>query len=196
MIGFECACKNSSPQELFTLVLSMLETERLILRPAILADAPLLLDLNSDPDVVRYTGEGSLANIFEAEKLVKDRLIPQFAQNKMGRFSTFLKDGTYIGWCGLKYFPETNEVDLGYRFKKKFWAKGYGSEAAFITLKYGFETLGLKRIIAKAMPDNIGSIKVMQKMKMTFRGYVNDPTDPHSFVLYDMTQEEFKKCVV
>ena len=173
----------------------MLETERLILRPGNLADAPFLLDLNSDPDVIRYTGDVSLTNILEAEKLVKERLIPQFSQYKMSRFSTFLKDGTYIGWCGLKFFPETQEVDLGYRFKKMYWGKGYATEASFITLKYGFETLGLKRIIAKAMPANVGSIKVMQKLKMTFRGYVNDPTDPHSFVLYDLTQDEFRKCV-
>jgi ribosomal-protein-alanine N-acetyltransferase len=174
----------------------MLETERLILKPGTLADAPHLLDLNRDPEVVRYTGDTSLLNILEAENLVKQRLIPQFQQYKMSRFSTFLKDGTYIGWCGLKFFPETQEVDLGYRLKKKFWGKGYATEASFRCLKYGFETLGLKRIIAKAMPDNVGSIKVMQKLKMTFRGYVNDPTDPQAFVLYDMTAEEFKKCAV
>ena len=44
------------------------------------------------------------------------------------------------------------------------------------------------------MPDNVASIKVMQKLGMTFRGYVNDPTDPHPFVLFDMTQEDFLKC--
>jgi RimJ/RimL family protein N-acetyltransferase len=44
------------------------------------------------------------------------------------------------------------------------------------------------------MPDNIGSIKVLQKLGMTFRGYVNDPTDPHSFLLYDLSQEQFRRC--
>lgn len=172
----------------------MLETTRLILKPGTLQDAPHLLVLNSDPEVVRFTGDVSLLNILEAEKLVKERLIPQFEKYRMSRFSTFLKDGTYIGWCGLKYFPETNEVDLGYRFMKKYWGKGYATEASQICLKYGFETLGLKRIIAKAMPDNIGSIKVMQKLGMNFRGYVNDPTDPHPFVLYEMTLEQYQKC--
>jgi len=172
----------------------MLETERLLLRPAILADAPFLLDLNSDPEVIRYTGDSSLANLAEAEKLIQESLIVQFNLFKMSRFSVFHKDGTYLGWCGLKYFSETGDVDLGYRFKKVHWGNGYATEASLRTFKYGFDELNLKKIIAKAMPQNIPSIKVLQKLKMTFRGYVKDPTDPIAFVLYEMTQEEHKKC--
>jgi ribosomal-protein-alanine N-acetyltransferase len=172
----------------------MLETSRLILRPALIEDAQNLFTLNSDPEVVRYTGDASFATLAEAQALIRDRLIPQYQQKKMGRFSVLLKDGTYLGWCGLKYHPETDEVDLGYRFSKKFWGKGYATESSEVCLMYGFETLNLKRILAKAMPDNIGSIKVIQKLGMTFRGYVNDPTDPHSFLLYDMTQAEYKNA--
>ena len=172
----------------------MLETSRLILKPGTLADAPNLVILNSDPEVVRYTGDGPLRNILEAEEVVKERLIPQFQKYRMGRFNTFLKDGTFIGWCGLKYFPENDEVDLGYRLMKKYWGQGYATEASKICLKYGFETLGLKRIVARAMPENVNSIKVMQKLGMTFRGYKHDPTDPHPFIFFDITSDEFKKC--
>lgn len=178
-----------------TLVLSMLETKRLILRPAVLEDAPHLYELNSDFEVVRYTGDSSLKTVLEAETQIKERMFPQFQKYKMGRFSVTLKDGTYLGWCGLRYFPESDEVDLGYRFMKKHWGQGYATEASLVTLKYGFETLNLKRIIAKAMPDNVGSIKVMQKMGMTFRGYHKDPCEPQAWIVYDMTASEFKnKC--
>jgi ribosomal-protein-alanine N-acetyltransferase len=172
----------------------MLETQRLIIRPAILEDAQNLFVMNADPEVVRYTGDSSFQNFLEAQTVIQERMISQFAKYKMSRFSVLLKDGTYLGWCGLKYHPETDEVDLGYRFMKKFWGKGYASESSLECLRYGFETLDLKRIIAKAMPDNIGSIKVLQKLGMTFRGYVNDPTDPHSFLLYDLSQEQFRRC--
>lgn len=172
----------------------MLETTRLIIRPAVLEDAQKLFELNSDPEVVRYTGDTSFNSIVEVHELLRVRIWPQFEKYKMTRFIVTLKDNTFLGWCGLKYFPETNEVDLGYRFMKKFWGKGYATESSLACLKYGFEELKLNRIIAKAMPDNIGSIKVMQKLGMTFRGYVNDPTDPHPFLLYDMTGHEFKKC--
>ena len=173
----------------------MLETKRLILRPAVLGDAHKLYELNSDYEVVRYTGESSHKTVLEAETVIKERMLTQFAKYKMGRFTVLLKDGTYLGWCGLRYFPESDEVDLGYRFMKKFWGQGYASEASLVTLKYGFETLNLKRIIAKAMPENIGSIKVMQKMGMTFRGMQKDPCEPQAFVVYDITASEFKtKC--
>jgi ribosomal-protein-alanine N-acetyltransferase len=172
----------------------MLETNRLILRVATLEDAPLLFQLNSDPEVVRYTGDASFTTMLEAQNIIRERMILQFQKYKMTRFMTFLKDGTFIGWCGLKYFPENHEVDLGYRFMKKYWGMGFATEASKACLEYGFETLALPRIIAKAMPDNIGSIKVMQKLGMTFKGYVKDPTDPQSFILYEMNKKDYKKC--
>ncbi len=96
----------------------MLETPNLTLRPHRILDAPHLFDLNSDPEVMRYTGDSSFANPLEALRLIQDKMVPVFEKYRMGRFAVFLKDGTYIGWCGLKPFPEQNEVDLGYRFKK------------------------------------------------------------------------------
>jgi ribosomal-protein-alanine N-acetyltransferase len=171
----------------------MFETDRLIIRPAKIEDSHLLFDLNSDPEVVRYTGDTSFTTLLDAQNVIRDRLISDFDKYKMGRFMVFQKDGTFLGWCGLKYFPETNEVDLGYRFSKKHWGKGFATESSKAMLQYGFETLNLKRIIAKAMPANVNSIKVMHKLGMTFRGYVHDPTDPHPFVLFDMTQNEYRK---
>lgn len=167
------------------------ETDRLILRLQTLADAPLLVELNSDPEVVRYTGDGSLANDGEARKLLQELVFPQWENYRMGRFAVTLKDGTFLGWCGLKHFPQTDEVDLGYRLMKKFWGQGYATEASRAALDYGFTTLGLKRIIAKAMPDNKDSLKVMQKLGMNFRGYHHDPTDPHPFILYDLFREDW-----
>ncbi len=172
--------------------MTICETERLVLRLQTYDDAQSLVEMNSDPEVVRFTGDASLANIAEARKLLEEKVFPQWEKYKMGRFSITLKDHTYLGWCGLKYHPETEEVDLGYRFMKKYWSKGYATESSRATLDYGFKTLKLERIIAKAMPDNKDSIKVMQKLGMTFRGYHHDPTDPHPFILYDLERSEWK----
>lgn len=174
----------------------MFETSRLILSVPTISEAPELFDLNSDPEVVRYTGDTSCKNISEAEAIINERMIKNWNLYKMSRLTVRLKDGTYLGWCGLKYFPDNGEVDLGYRFKKIFWGKGYATESSYSCLKYGFETLGLQKIIAKAMPENVGSIKVMQKLGMTFRGYYHDPSEPHAFVVHDMTSMEFKKCAI
>jgi [ribosomal protein S5]-alanine N-acetyltransferase len=171
----------------------MLETQRLIIRPAISADAFHLFTLNSDPEVMKYTGDTRTKSVIDAQNLIRDQLTPQFLKHKMARFMVFRKqDNTFIGWCGLKYFPETREVDLGYRLMKKFWSQGYATEAGRACLEYGFQKLALERIIAKTMPENVASIKVMQKLGMTFRGFVHDPTDPMPFVLYDIKKSEFR----
>lgn len=172
----------------------MLETSRLFIRLPLITDAENLFELNQDFEVVRYTGDTSFSSMNEVYDLIRTRMWAQFEKFKMTRFIVTKKDGTFLGWCGLKYFPETNEVDLGYRLLKKHWGNGYATEASSACLRYGFNNLNLDRIIAKAMPQNIPSIKIMQKLGMTFRGHVNDPTDPHPFVLYDITREEFNKC--
>lgn len=171
----------------------MLETTRLILRPARLSDAFNLYQLNSDPLVMKYTGDTAFSSVSEYEAFLRDRMIPQFDKWKMSRFMIELKsDGTFIGWCGLKYFPETNEVDLGYRLMKKFWGQGYATEAGRACLEYGFKTLNLGNIMATVMPENIGSIKVVQKLGMTFRGTRKDPSFSVPFIFYDIKKSEFK----
>jgi len=53
----------------------------------------------------------------------------------------------FIGWCGLKYRSELDEIDLGYRLMQKAWGKGLATEAARHTLDLGFKTLNLNLII-------------------------------------------------
>lgn len=172
----------------------MLETSRLILRVPWIEDAPFLYEMNLDPEVVRYTGDVAFTSVEEAKKLILERNAHQWERFKMVRFSVFSKEGTYLGWNGLKFHPETNEVDLGYRFYKKYWGQGFASESSLAVLEYGFETLNLNLIIGKAMPENVSSIKVLQKIGMTFKGYVHDPTDPHPFIRFEIKQSEFKSC--
>lgn len=171
----------------------MLTTLRLILRPMILEDAHHLLELNSDPEVVRYTGDVACKDLRDAQKIITDLGQPQFEKFKMGRFTTLLKDGTYVGWCGLKFHPQTNEVDLGYRFQRRHWNQGYATESSQAALDYGFNELKLGLIEARVMPANIASIKVIQKLGMTFRGMINDPGQIPGFIKYDLKKEDYKK---
>lgn len=170
----------------------MLESSRLHLRPVKISDADELYQLNLDPEVIRFTGDKAFSSILETRNFITERMIPQFEKTRMSRFMVFLKDNSFTGWCGLKFHPETNEVDLGYRFARNFWGQGLATESSKLSLDYGFRTLGLERIIAKAMPENTASIKVMQKLGMTFKGYGHDPTDPHPFVLFEILKGQWK----
>lgn len=148
----------------------VLETERLILRTFTLDDAPLIYELNLDPDVTRYTFD-PVKDIEQAREILGKTILPQYALYNHGRWAVHLKQGLeFIGWCGLKARPERNEIDLGYRFQKKSWGKGYATEAAFACLEYGFEKLNLQRIVGRAIPRNEGSLKVLEKCGMSYLG--------------------------
>jgi RimJ/RimL family protein N-acetyltransferase len=148
----------------------IIETDRLILREFTMDDPTLIYDLNLDSDVIKYTHD-PIKDLAHAAEVLEKTIIPQYALYNHGRWAVHVKPSLeFIGWCGLKYRPELNEIDLGYRFKKESWGKGYATEAAYASIKYGFERLGLKIITGRAEIGNIGSWKVLEKCKMTFIG--------------------------
>lgn len=146
------------------------ETPRLLLRQFTVADAPLILALNSDPEIVKYVHEPVLKTEEEAKNILLNNILPQY-ENKLGRWAMHIKSTQeFIGWCGLKYRPELDEIDLGYRLMQKAWGKGLATEAAQHTLEYGFKTLNLNLITGRAHIENIASIKVLEKIGMDFIG--------------------------
>ncbi|MGZ6523315.1 MAG: GNAT family N-acetyltransferase [Bacteroidia bacterium] len=146
----------------------LLETERLYFREFTIDDAQLIVDLNSDPRVTKYTEHGPIKSIAEAEKKLKTDLLLQYP-NKLGRWAVHLKSNDeFIGWCGLKYVEKENAVTLGYRFFFKHRNKGYATESAKAALNYGTQVLQLKNIIAKAAKENTASINVLKKLGMVY----------------------------
>lgn len=124
--------------------------------------------LHSDPEVQKYTGEAVVLSKSEMANAI-ERRIEGYKKYGYGRWITILKEGNrFVGWAGLAYLPEFDEVDLGYRFLKEFWGMGIATEASRAILDYGFDHVGLERIIAIAMKGNKASIRVMQKAGMAF----------------------------
>src|SRR5437868_14422007 len=108
----------------------VLETPRLILGQFTEEDATLIFQLNSDPEIVKYVHEPVLTTTEQAKKIIIDIILPQY-KNNLGRWATYTKSNNeFIGWCGLKYLLEMDEIDLGYRLKKSAWGNGYVTEAA------------------------------------------------------------------
>lgn len=154
----------------------ILQTPRLILRQFTEADAALILELNSDPEIVKYVHEPTLKTIEHAQDILNNIILPQY-QNNLGRWAIHTKHNMdFIGWCGLKYLPEPDEVDLGYRLMQKAWGHGYATEAAQASLEHGFNELNLKLITGRAHIENLASIKVLEKIGMDFisEGIVDD----------------------
>ncbi len=155
---------------------TLIETERLLLREITLDDKEGMFKMYSDPAVQKYTGEPLVESIEEMERAIKSR-INNYAKYGYGRWAAFLKkEMQFIGWAGLAYLPEFDEIDLGYRFLPKYWGMGFATEASHAVLRYGFDVLKLKKIIAIAMKENKASIRVMEKVGMEFDKFA--PYDP------------------
>lgn len=144
----------------------ILETDRLYFRQFVLDDAAILYEMHQDPAITKYTGDPiPWDSVGLVENILKEGILPQY-KKKIGRWATFLKeDDTFIGWCGLK--DVDGEVDLGYRFIQKYWGNGYASEAAKAVLQYGIDH-NIKNIVGRASVDNIASVKVLEKIGLTF----------------------------
>ena len=146
----------------------IIETKRLILREISVADAQDMLRLHSNNQVQKYTGEELITSLEEIQNKIKERS-KEYKKYGFGRWATFLKrDMQFVGWAGLLYLPEFDEIDLGFRFLPEYWGLGIATEACRAILSYGFDNLKLKKIIAIAFKENKASIRVMEKIGMQF----------------------------
>lgn len=147
------------------------ETERLRLRAATVDDAAALYAMNSDPEVMRHTGEPMPASVEDMVRLV--RSYPDFERHGYGRWVCEWKaTGEVIGFAGLKVLEDLGEVDVGYRLMRAWWGRGIATEAAAACVSFGFEVIGLERVIGLVMPQNAASVRVLEKIGMRFSGSI------------------------
>jgi RimJ/RimL family protein N-acetyltransferase len=145
-----------------------IETDRLLLREMREEDALAFYQLNADPEVLKYTGDDSFEDVEQAREFLQNYPQISYLKDGYGRWTCVLKSSNeIIGWCGLRK-QDTGETDLGYRFHQRFWGQGFATESSIKSLQIGFNELGLERIIARAADENLASIRVIQKMGMSF----------------------------
>ncbi|MFD3270089.1 GNAT family N-acetyltransferase [Paenibacillus dendritiformis] len=125
----------------------------------------------SDPEVTKFMN----INCFTDENQAKDmiKLLDELSQdNKAIRFSIIeMESNEIIGSCGYNSIDfENAKAEIGYDIAKAFWGRGYASEAICSLLDYAFSSLKLNRIEAKVEPENVNSVKVLQKLNFTFEG--------------------------
>lgn len=145
----------------------LLETERLKLRKFLPKDSLGFFHLNNDPKVLEFTGDSPFLSENEALKFIQS--YDHYQKFGFGRWSVILKEtGEYLGFCGLKFTEELDEVDIGFRFFRNCWNKGFATESSLAVLDFAFSELKLKRIVARTMPENKASIRVIEKIGMRF----------------------------
>src|SRR6185503_11559567 len=127
-----------------------IETQRLILRPFECSDLEALFALNSDPEVMRYIGEGKVLSK-EETAIRLTSIIGHWEKHGFGLWAAMHKEqGEFTGFCGLMHLDNTLEIEVGYRLAKSYWRMGLATEGARASLDYGFDKLKLDRIVAVA----------------------------------------------
>jgi RimJ/RimL family protein N-acetyltransferase len=139
------------------------------------SDADFLWELDQDELVMKYINGGKKSS----KEDIQNIFIP-----RVQAFSNFafgwglwrvekLDDGESVGWILVRPFgfftqhPETDNIELGWRFKQSSWGKGYATEAA-LTVKDALYEIGVEKFSAIANPDNAASINIMKKLGMSF----------------------------
>lgn len=166
--------------------LKTLQTDRLILRPFTEDDAPAYHALVSDLDVLRFTGETPVASIADTLAILRTRPLRDYAVHGFGRMAcVHQQSGELIGFCGLKRLEMFgNEVDIGYRFVRRYWGLGLASESAEALYAQGKNELKLARIIGLVMPENSASVRVLEKLGMTREKAIRFPGADRDFDQY------------
>ncbi len=147
-----------------------------------------------DPDVMRF-GDGVKTEPWIREWL--RRCLEHYQVWGFGLYALVEKTTHHtVGYCGLLYFADIAgrpEVEIGYRLAKRYWHQGYATEAALAVRDYGFNVLGLRRLVAMIDPANLASIGVAEKLGMSYEKDVTFEGYTHPDHLYVMANSTFEK---
>lgn len=145
-----------------------IETSRLRQRMFTPDDLDALATVTGDPEVMQYLGTSG-ARSREKTKTTIDAILRHWNEHGFGIWALEHKaDQRVIGWCGLQILEKTPEIEVAYLLAKEYWNQGLATEAARAAIEYGFRELNLKRIVAIARPENVGSYRVMEKIGMKY----------------------------
>jgi RimJ/RimL family protein N-acetyltransferase len=180
----------------------ILETPRLILRQFTENDVHNLVNLNSDPEVMRYLTGGRPTPSEE----IRDQILPLHLDvyGRLDRLGTWAAEssvtGEFLGWFHFRPGPDSDitNIDLGYRLRRSAWNKGYATEGSRALIDRGFTELGVERVFAHTMTLNAASRHVLEKCGLTLVGTVpyEGPYEiegaEQGQVLYALTKAEWE----
>lgn len=173
-----------------------LRTARLLLRPFALADAPRVAALAGDREVAATTLR--IPHPYDAQMATEwiDGLAPAYGAGELANFAVTTAADGVIGSIGLSLHLDHRRGELGYWIGKPYWGQSYVTEAAREILRYGFGSLGLRRIHAHHMTMNPASGTVLKKLGMRHEGILRQHTlkwdQFHDVECYGILAEEFE----
>jgi len=165
--------------------MTILKTDRLVLRRLSIDDAEFILELLNEPSFLRYIGDKGVRTVDDARGYILKGPVASYERFGFGLYLVELKDGkTPIGMCGLLKRECLADVEIGFAFVPRFWAKGYGHESAAAVMAHAENTFGLSRVVAVVSPENVGSFKILEKLGFKFEQMVRLSGDSPDIKLF------------
>ena len=155
--------------------LPVLKTERLTLRPTLMADAQAFYPLFADKETMQFWSHAPVTTLADVQRIIARNLAPQ---NKPDSSFAVTLDGERAIGCINFYDESDGMAGLGYILEKLHWGNGYICEALHSLIAHGFDTLHLARIWLEVDPRNHASIRVAEKCGFTAEG-----TQRHAFLM-------------
>jgi len=165
--------------------LTVIETNRLVLRRLSPDDAEFINELLNQPSFLRYIGDKEVRNSADAVRYIQTGPLASYERFGFGLYLVELKEtGVPIGICGLLKRDSLPDVDIGFAFLPNFWSQGYAFESASAVMTYGRDVLGLRRIVAITSPDNDPSIRLLEKIGLRFERLIKLSEDQSEVRLF------------
>ena len=156
-----------------------IETERLRLRRFTPNDFDALFHILSNPQVTKFFGEGDTPSKEETFSLLNKYIDLYWQEYQLGKWALIYRESDeLIGFCGYTMLRKTPE--MAYLIAREFWGMGLATEAAYASLRYGFDIMNVELVNAYTRPDNTASQRVLEKIGMKYEtvealyGYVFD----------------------
>ncbi|MCB0444149.1 MAG: GNAT family N-acetyltransferase [Gelidibacter sp.] len=170
-------------------VIKIAETKRLIIAKMTLNDASFMLKLLNTPHWIKYIGDRNIKTIDEAKTYLKNGVLKSYAELGFGFYKLMLKEenNKTIGTCGLIKREQLDGIDIGFALLPDYEGKGFGYESSLEIMAFAEHTLQLKRILAITNPINSNSIKLLEKLGLTYQKRVKPFDDNEELLLFAKT---------
>jgi ribosomal-protein-alanine N-acetyltransferase len=155
---------------------TIVETERLVVRELVEDDAEYILELLNTPSFIKYIGDRGIRTADDARTFIETRYRQSYRDHGYGLFAVDLRsDGTPVGMCGFVRRDSLPGPDIGFAFLPEHERKGYGFESASAVVRYGRDALGFTELYAITSVDNDASGRLLTKLGFAFSKLIDTP---------------------
>ncbi|HLT32888.1 MAG TPA: GNAT family N-acetyltransferase [Aquaticitalea sp.] len=169
--------------------MTIAETDRLIIAEITLEDAPFMLELLNTPNWVKFIGDRNVKTVHEAEMYLKNGILKSYAESGFGFYKLLLKEekNKIIGTSGLVKREELEHVDIGFAMLPDYEGKGFGYEASVAVMDLVENHFKLDKVVAITLENNMNSIKLLEKLGLSFEKKVKPFVDGEEPLLFART---------